>query len=52
MCERNPDRESHQRELVDGSCPFYKTAPTHLGNTTNGSWWMVHVLSTEQRDSN
>src|SRR5215217_9098599 len=63
-------RESHQRQLVDRSDPFYKhgtpefsgippTAvggsfrsflqtryPRVLGNPTNGSWWIVQILST------
>jgi hypothetical protein len=33
----------HQRQLVDGSDPFYKLATTGFGNTTNGSWWFVKV---------
>jgi hypothetical protein len=36
--------KSHQRQLVDGSDPFYGTRQhMRLRNPTNGSWWMVQV---------
>src|ERR1700754_2319821 len=66
----NVSAQSHQRQLVDGSDPFYLAVrqrvgpipPTAVGgwfrsflpcgpptcrpNPTNGSWWMVQILST------
>jgi hypothetical protein len=34
--------KSHQRELVDGSDPFYRdTLDKNFQNPTNGSWWIV-----------
>jgi hypothetical protein len=29
----------------DGSSSFLKTTITHTQNPTNGSWWMVQILS-------
>src|SRR5262249_9573957 len=37
--------ESHQRQLVDASDPFYTTQPQIL-NPTYGSGWIVQILST------
>src|SRR6201991_2329551 len=66
----NVSAQSHQRQLVDGSDPFYLAVrqrvgpipptavggwfrsflpcgpPTCRSNPTNGSWWMVQILST------
>jgi hypothetical protein len=33
-------QKSHQRQLVDGSDPTYKSTHRETRNPTNGSWWM------------
>jgi len=40
--------ESHQRQLVVRSDPFYNAPNTLTRNPTNGSWWIVQILSTTQ----
>src|ERR1700752_1587017 len=41
--------KSHQRQWVDGSDPLYSESHPTLGaNPTNGSWWMVQILSTQK----
>src|SRR5258705_12934144 len=39
--------KSHQRELVDASDPLYNKSRVRGFNPTNGSWWMVQILSTQ-----
>ncbi|MGH9843743.1 MAG: hypothetical protein ACREEM_33825, partial [Blastocatellia bacterium] len=39
--------KSHQRELVDGSRPAYKTNCAST-NPTSGSWWIIHARPTRQ----
>jgi glycosidase len=39
------ETKSHQRQLVDGSDPFYEQSAYSSSNPTNGSWWMVQILS-------
>jgi REP element-mobilizing transposase RayT len=41
-----PGLESHQRQLVDSSDPFYSCTGPPAHNPTNGSWWIVQILST------
>ena len=41
--------ESHQRQLVDDSDPFYADVLRRTSNPTNGSWWMVQILSAQLR---
>jgi len=42
--------KSHQRQLVDSSDPFYKGTQPCWKNPTNGSWWMVQIVSTRVRN--
>src|ERR1700754_990602 len=42
--------KSHQRQLVDSSDPFYKDTQPCWKNPTNGSWWMVQIVSTRVRN--
>src|SRR5215217_2300617 len=37
--------KSHQRQLVDRSNAFYPRTTQRPGNPTNGSWWIVQMLS-------
>src|SRR5262245_58418622 len=45
-----PLRKYHQRQLVDGFKSNLRNRSLHLpANTTNGSWWMLQVQPTKQR---
>src|SRR5215217_5919427 len=43
--------KSHQRQLVDRSNAFYPRTTQRPGNPTNGSWWIVQMLSTRELPS-
>jgi hypothetical protein len=38
-------QKSHQRQFVDDSDPFYSKDSLPVLNPTNGSWWIVQILT-------
>src|SRR6185295_16043479 len=45
LCETHAALQSHPRQWVVSSDAFYTQHKTWPSNPTNGSWWMVQILS-------